>query len=174
LIASLPEPPAVVLLDLAIADGLQQVRRLVERLTHTRTVALAVREVDEEVIRWAEAGVDAVVTREASLEALQNTVECVVEGQSPCSPRVGAALMRRLAELSASHPTAPRANARLTTRERQVGDLLRNGLTNKEIAATLFIELSTVKHHVHNVLEKLEARSRAEAAGKISAWREDA
>ncbi len=55
----------------------------------------------------------------------------------------------------------------LTPREVEIAGLLDDGLTNKEIARRLYIEVATVKNHVHNILEKLGARSRGEAASKI-------
>ena len=57
--------------------------------------------------------------------------------------------------------------APLTLRERQVVALIDEGLSNKEIAAELCIELSTVKNHVHHLLEKLGARGRGEAAARM-------
>jgi DNA-binding NarL/FixJ family response regulator len=56
---------------------------------------------------------------------------------------------------------------RLTARERQVVELIDQGLTNKEIARHLGIELSTAKNHVHNILEKLEVRRRSQAAAWV-------
>ena len=57
----------------------------------------------------------------------------------------------------------------LTAREREIGELLQGGLNNKQIAARLCISVSTVKNHVHSILEKLDARSRGEAAALLRA-----
>jgi DNA-binding NarL/FixJ family response regulator len=64
-------------------------------------------------------------------------------------------------------PRVARRAATLTNREREVHALLAQGLTNKEIASTLFISLATVKAHVRHILEKLGARSRTDAAVRI-------
>jgi two-component system, NarL family, nitrate/nitrite response regulator NarL len=83
---------------------------------------------------------------------------------------VAAGLARRVAPLAgAPRPEPPQ---RLTARERQVLDLLSEGLSNKEIGEQLCIELPTVKNHVHNVLEKLQVRRRAEAiaVARRGAW----
>jgi DNA-binding NarL/FixJ family response regulator len=61
-------------------------------------------------------------------------------------------------------PREPRAGEPLTPREREVLDLVRQGLSNREIGRTLWIAESTVKVHIRHVLEKLGARSRTEAA----------
>ena len=58
-------------------------------------------------------------------------------------------------------------DADLTRRERQIVGLIDQGLSNKEIASRLCIELPTVKNHVHNILEKLHVRRRGEAVARI-------
>jgi DNA-binding NarL/FixJ family response regulator len=78
---------------------------------------------------------------------------------------VTAALLRRVADDARARRLS--AFAPLTTRERQVVALIDEGLSNKEIAARLCIELSTVKNHVHNLIEKLGARGRTEAAARM-------
>ena len=54
----------------------------------------------------------------------------------------------------------------MTVRELEIVELLEEGLSNKEIAARLSIELATVKNHVHNILDKLDVRSRADAVAE--------
>jgi DNA-binding NarL/FixJ family response regulator len=76
-----------------------------------------------------------------------------------------AALLRRLGDTERLHAVSPSAAVgSLTTREGDVLDLLRRGLTNAEIAERLFISAKTVEHHVSRVLRKLGVRGRAEAA----------
>ncbi len=106
------------------------------------------------------------MTREASLEELVEVVESVARGESLLAPRIGALLLRRVAE-AAGHKRAPTAAGRLTPRELQVVGLIDEGLSNKQIAARLSIELATVKNHVHSILEKLEVERRAEAAARV-------
>src|SRR5881296_1366294 len=87
-------------------------------------------------------------------------------GVAICSPRVAACLLRRVAALAAGHGgDLPRAQ--LTNREREIVRLIDNGLSNKEIARALGIEVATVKNHVHNILEKLQVHRRGEAAARV-------
>ncbi len=161
--AGLPAPPDVALLDLGVPDGVDAARTLVARLNATRVIALAVGESDGEVVGWAESGVAAIVGREDSLSSLGLAIEAVVRGEAPCSPRIGAALLRRVAS-TAPVTRVENGGRALTPRELEVGALLAQGLANKQIASELVVELSTVKNHVHNLLEKLGAASRTEAA----------
>jgi two-component system nitrate/nitrite response regulator NarL len=165
-LANLPVPPDVALLDLGMLDGAQTAQAFVPRLQATRIIALAVGDSDAEVVRWAQSGVAALVGREASLAELAFTIEAVIRGEAPCSPRIGAALMRRVASTAPSYGVGTGGRS-LTPREREVGALLAEGLANKQIAAELVVELSTIKNHVHNLLEKLGARSRTEAAAML-------
>jgi DNA-binding NarL/FixJ family response regulator len=105
------------------------------------------------------------VPRDASADELVRTVRSVARGELPCSPRIAAMLFRELATMDAAVP-AP-ALASLTYREREVVALVDRGLSNKEIAAELGIELPTVKNHVHRVLEKLDVRGRSAAAARM-------
>jgi DNA-binding NarL/FixJ family response regulator len=72
-------------------------------------------------------------------------------------------MMRRLGALAAERAPIP-PDVRLTRREREVAALMREDLSNKEIATRLHIEVATVKNHVHNVLDKLQVHRRGEAA----------
>ena len=89
-------------------------------------------------------------------------LESVARGETLCSPEVAAALMDRVATLALGAPSG--SDARLTKREAQIVALLEEGLSNKEIAQRLVIEVATVKSHVHNILEKLKLSGRSDAA----------
>jgi two-component system nitrate/nitrite response regulator NarL len=123
-------------------------------------------ELEQEILECAEAGVAGYVTRNGSLADLIATIESVGRDEIIVSPRVAAALVRRLALLAAER-RGPSARRALTSRERDVVMLLEGGLSNKEIAERLCIEVTTVKHHVHNILKKLRVSRRGEAAAKL-------
>ena len=158
--------PDVVLVDLVMAGWADAVRAVAGAEGETRVVVLGVREVEDEVIACAEAGVSGYVTREASLDELTDVVESVARGESPCSPRISALLLRRVAETAGRSLEAPAAD-RLTRREAEIVGLIDEGLSNKQIAGRLSIELATVKNHVHSILEKLQVERRAEAAARV-------
>lgn len=158
--------PDVVVLDLPSLDDLEDLRALVTLASPTPFVALAVRADDAEVLEWAEAGVMGLVTRDASLDELKSVIRGAARGAPPCSGAVSAALLRRVVSAARERPRSASVPA-LTAREREIAELLELGLSNKEIAARLYLGVSTVKNHVHNLLGKLEARSRSEAVDRM-------
>jgi two-component system nitrate/nitrite response regulator NarL len=159
--------PEVVVLDLTRDDdGVRTVRELSSALPELRVVAVALSGAPEEVVRWAEAGIGGYVGVEASLGDLADAVVAASRDQLACDTSVAGALLLRVGALAAGH--AQEEVSRLTRREGEILALLRDGLSNKEIAALLRIELSTVKNHVHNVLTKLGAARRGEAAARAA------
>lgn len=155
--------PDVVLVALGPGAGAPLVRELVATHPEARVVMLGVTDDDPEVLPLAEAGVAGYVTTEASGDDIVLAVESVTRGETPCSPRLATTLLRRVATL-AQERRAPGPLASLTARERQIVDLLGDGLSNKEIARGLQIEVTTVKNHVHHILEKLQVTRRSDAA----------
>jgi two-component system nitrate/nitrite response regulator NarL len=132
----------------------------------TKTVVLAVEDSERTVVPLVEAGAAGYVGREASLEQLVETIDSVARGQGLCSPDVVGGLMRRLAAVS-RRTRDDATSAALTRREREILALVDQGLSNKEIARDLCIEVTTVKNHVHNILEKLHVHRRGEAAALV-------
>jgi len=155
--------PHVALLDLDLPDGFGAARALHEAWPTLAVVALAVRETDDDVVSWAEAGVSGLVSRSASMAQLLDAIAAAADHDVLCSPAVAGALLRRVAALSSERGS--RDGPPLTRRERQIVQLIGEGLSNKEIASTLHIEIATVKNHVHNILEKLSVGNRTEAVG---------
>jgi two-component system, NarL family, nitrate/nitrite response regulator NarL len=159
-------PPDVILLSTALDEATSKIGMLVAAAPDAKVIALAVPAVEDEVVAWAEAGAHGFLTCEGSLEDLVLAIESAVRDEMPCPPRLAAALLRRVGALAAEH-SAGNLERRLTLRERQITELLDEGLSNKEIATRLHIELTTVKNHVHNILEKLQVRSRGEAVARL-------
>jgi two-component system, NarL family, nitrate/nitrite response regulator NarL len=158
--------PDVVLLDTLTPDAATAIRRIRAANPEARVVALGVPDEDERVIAWAEAGVASYLAREASLAELAEALDSLARGEAVCSPRIAAALLRRVATLAGARP-ANGAAGTLTSREREIVALIDEGLSNKEIARRLVIEVATVKNHVHNILEKLRVGTRGEAAAVV-------
>jgi DNA-binding NarL/FixJ family response regulator len=158
--------PDQALIDVETTDGIGAVEALTELLPDLKVIALAVKETEGDVLACAEAGAAGFVLRDASLDILVATIDSVARGEMPCSPRVASALLRRVGALAALQRSET-AIGRLTAREREIVKLIDAGLSNKEIAVGLHIELATVKNHVHNILEKLNVHRRIEVAAQV-------
>jgi two-component system NarL family response regulator len=125
---------------------------------------LTVSEDEEDLFAAIRAGASGYLLKELSIEEVAGTVRAAARGQAVVSPTMAAKLLnefnvlsRRVAEQRGDAP-------RLTERELEVLRLVAKGMSNKEIAAELVIAENTVKNHVRNILEKLELRTRTEAA----------
>ena len=158
--------PDVVLSDFAMSGSLAAVRQVVDAHLHAQVIMLGVPETESDVIGCAEAGAVGYVTREATAEILIRTVVHTVRGELRCTPKMAAAFIKRLASVSGSKLQRQLMGI-LTARETQVGQFLKRGLSNKEIAAELSISHLTVKAHVSSILGKLHARRRTEAAAML-------
>lgn len=154
--------PDVIVLDVSLDGVCSFMRELRASSQRPRIVALAVRDDLVSILDFANAGADGFVSADACVSELVEAIGRAAAGELLCSPRMAAQLLQRAA-LGASIAPQPSA-ASLTSREQQVLALLRRGLSNKEIGATLHIAEATVKNHVHHVLEKLQVTTRSKAA----------
>ena len=158
--------PAIILVQLIAPQGPATLRAAAGAASQTKVIALGVPNAEKDIIACAEAGAAGYLLQHESLDDLVATIETVARGEVVCSPRIAATLFRRVGELAAEH-WARAGEARLTPRELEIVDLIDRGLSNKEIALCLSIEVRTVKNHVHNILEKLRVRRRGEAAAWV-------
>jgi two-component system, NarL family, nitrate/nitrite response regulator NarL len=165
--------PDVALLDMAGRDCLVIPRQLHIILPALRIVAVAVAELETDIIACAEAGICGYVAQSGTVDDLVGALLHALTGELICSPRVAALLFGRLAALSAGHQPC-RTDDGLTRRERQIAELIALGLQNKEIARRLCLGHATVKNHVHNILQKLNIERRSELFGRhfdFGRWR---
>ncbi|KNB52640.1 response regulator [Streptomyces caatingaensis] len=168
--------PDVLLLDIRMPklDGLEVTRRL-SALTaadpgrggRPRIVIVTTFDLDEYVHSALRNGASGFLLKDASPAMLVEAVHAAAVGDSLISPAITVRLLRDLAPAAAGEPSAVKTPSEpLTEREADVVRCLARGATNAEIAAELFVSLSTVKTHLANVQTKLDARNRVE----IAAW----
>jgi DNA-binding NarL/FixJ family response regulator len=159
--------PHVLLLDLGLRNGdslrlAQTVRR---ELPESRIIVMDLLPVQEEIMDFVHAGVSGFVMKDATLEDLVNTIRCVAEGAHVLPPQMTGTLFSQIArEAVASNGPQALEAVRMTPRERQVINLISEGLGNKQIAARLHIATHTVKSHVRNIMEKLALHTRLQIA----------
>lgn len=160
-----------VLLDTGMCGALELAKHIVGSSLDTKVLVLGLNETEEEVMPFVESGVAGYVFQDAAVDDVVRAVLCALNEELICSRRMAAALQRRVVRL-ASRVTDRKHLPVLTRREREIARFLEDGLSNKDIAARTNISISTVKNHVHNILEKLHARSRTEAVAKCRELRD--
>ena len=153
----------VVLLDVDTVAGPGGLAQLLDTHPGLRILALGLSGTTAEIVEWIECGASGYVTRQHSIEDLAEAIRGLVHDELSCPPQVAAALVRRVATL-ASERRRVLTNDLLSRRELEVVMLIDRGLSNKQIAAQLFITVATVKNHVHNILAKLDVNWRGEVA----------
>jgi len=159
--------PDVVLMDLhmPVLDGIATTRRLRVEQPGVRVLALTTFDDDEDVFAALRAGALGYLLKDVSSERLVEALLSAARGESVLQPSVAAKVVARFAQLD----DVPRARPQplvvpLSDRELDVLRLLADGFSNREIAGSLFLAEGTVKNHVTNVLAKLGARDRTQAA----------
>jgi len=151
------------LVHTALLEGPEVATRLRRVAPTTAIIACALRETNDDVIAWAEAGVSGYIPTTVRLDQFVAAVKRVLAGEQICSGQVAAGLLRRVAA-AANTASGSQAARWLTRRELQVAELIAARLGDKEIARHLNISLATTKSHVHNLLGKLNVRQRGDVA----------
>ena len=157
--------PAAALLDCGMVGCLGLARNIRANVGGVCLVGFGISGGPDRFVDCAESGLAAFVGSNSSVSELVNAVLGALKGELECSPEVSALMCERLACLSAAHGQRPSA---LTLREKQIAALIGQGLSNKEIAIDLNIGPSTVKNHVHSILEKLHVRRRSAIVHQLS------
>jgi DNA-binding NarL/FixJ family response regulator len=159
--------PDVVLMDLhmPVLDGIAAARRLRVEQPDTRVLALTTFDDDEDVFAALRAGAAGYLLKDVTSDRLVEALLAAARGESVLQPSVAARVVARFAELPDDVPPRPQPLVvPLSERELEVLRLLADGGSNREIASALFLAEGTVKNHVTNVLAKLGARDRTQAA----------
>ena len=156
----------VVLIDVTQGVDLFDVRAIAYDWPDVPLVALGLNEQRQEVIRCGRAGFAGYVARDASIDALCNSLVEIVAGRLACPPEISGGLLRALFHRESSSEGSE-VDLGLTRRESEVLEFLGRGFSNKEIGNELCLSVATVKHHVHHVLEKLKLERRAQAMRRV-------
>jgi DNA-binding NarL/FixJ family response regulator len=158
--------PDLVLMDVRMpgVSGIEATRRVRSLVPSVKVAILTVSESDDDLFAAVRAGATGYLLKEVSIEELAEAVRAVARGHSLISPSMASRLLGEFNALSRRVEEQRGTAPRLSDRELEVLRLVARGLSNKDIAAELVIAENTVKNHVRNILEKLQLRSRMEAA----------
>ena len=156
--------PDVVIMDLNMPGitGVEATQRLTERSPATRVLVLSVSAEQTDVTDAILAGASGYVLKDDPFEDVISGIRTVAAGQSLISPRIATMLLARIRDRERVAPELPPPP--LSARELEVLKLVADGQSNQEIAEVLFIQPTTVRHHVSSILMKLQVDNRVQAA----------
>jgi DNA-binding NarL/FixJ family response regulator len=146
-----------------------------ESYPSVKVVVFGLTESKAQVLKYIEAGADGYVVKDSAVEDLLERIRAAHDDRAVVSPEIAAALMSRVArfaQLFAEVEAGINVDVGLTPRELEILELIGLGLTNRQIAQHLTIEVGTVKNHVHSILHKLDVRSREDAAAYLTLLKE--
>jgi DNA-binding NarL/FixJ family response regulator len=160
--------PNIVLLDLGLRNqnSLQLVKILKKNFQKIKVIVMDLVPLQEDVLIFVQAGVSGFILKDATVKDFLRTIRLVSGGAKVLPPRLTESLFSQIVDkaITESNPSKIIGAVKMTKRERQVIDLVADGLTNKEIAQKLHLSTYTIKSHIHNILEKLALHTRVQIA----------
>ena len=162
--------PDIMLVDIDLPgmSGLHLVRELGPRMPATKIIMITVSSARRDLLDAVKFGAVGYLTKDLSPEALVRSIRGAQAGEMPMPRRMAAEVIAHLRSSGAT-PVEEGSLALLTSREIEILRLIADGLTDRQVAEALQLSIRTVETHVSNLLHKLGARNRAEAA---RTWRE--
>jgi DNA-binding NarL/FixJ family response regulator len=161
----------VVLLNLGREheNNLHLVRMIKKNNPEASVIIMDLVEKQAEILEFVEAGVAGFILKDATVKVFLRTIRMVADGVIVLPPYLAKSLFSQIIQHAGklTNPAAFADAVRTTKRQRQVIELIANGLTNKEIARQLHLSPYTVKSHVHNILEKLSFHTRVQIANHV-------
>ena len=159
--------PQIILLDLGLKgkNSLRLVESVKKEYSTVKLIVMDLIPVQADMIEFVKAGVSGFILKDATFNDFAGTIRSVASGTSVLPPSLTGSLFSQIIERVTGEEKASLIDAvRMTKREREVIDLIAEGLSNKEIAQRLSIATYTVKSHVHNILDKLALHTRLQVA----------
>jgi len=163
--------PDVLLLDVGLVDhdSLGVAAALTKQAPGMKIIVMDLIPMHEDIVQFVNAGVSGFVLKDATFDEFVATIRSVAAGGKVLPPRMAESLFSQIASAAVAAQGRPQVldDVRMTKREREVIELIGEGLSNKEIAQRLNIASHTVKSHVRNVMDKLALHTRLQIAAYV-------
>lgn len=157
--------PDLILMDIGMpnCNGLEATRLITAELPQIRIVIVTVSDDDEHLFEAVKSGAEGYLLKGMQEDELERTLDAIAAGEPALSRGLAAKLLDEFARLARDGPERKGPGGELTPREREVLQLVADGLTNRQAAQELFLSEHTVNFHMKNILHKLHVRNRAQA-----------
>jgi DNA-binding NarL/FixJ family response regulator len=157
-------PPDVVLMDIGLPgmSGIEGIKHIKSIAPSTQAIMLTVFEDNDNILRAISAGASGYLHKSATLEEIITSLNGILVGGVPMNPHIARKILDMFSRLSASI-----ADYGLTAREKEVLQLLVDGLSKRSISEKLFVSFHTVDTHLRNIYAKLQVNSRSGAIAKV-------
>lgn len=159
--------PDVVLLDLGLQkqNSLRLMDLIKKEIPDTKVIAMDILPDETDLVEFVKAGGSGLILKSATIDDFINSIRKVAQGEKVLPAILTNSLFSQIIDYAMDlDKIDTQESIRLTPREREIIDLISEGLSNKEIAQRLHIATYTVKSHVHNILEKLALNTRLQVA----------
>lgn len=164
--------PHVVLLDVGLRSqsSLRLVKFVKRSTPDAKVIVMDLAPVEAELMEYVRVGVSGFVLKDATFDDFLRTIRSVAKGAKVLPPLLTGSLFSQIVDHATRKGIGnPFKSVKMTSREREVIELISEGLSNKEIAQRLSCAIDTVKTHVHNILKKLALHTRLEIASFVHA-----
>jgi len=154
--------PDVIVMDINMPElnGIEATRQIVAELPGTKIIALSMYSDKRYVVGMLKAGVSGYLLKNCAFDELVSAISSVVANQNYMSQKIADTVMKDYANILESNDNSPAAS--LTAREREVLQLIAEGLKTKDIASRIHVSVKTVETHRQQIMRKLNAKSVAE------------
>ena len=161
--------PDLILMDveMPVMDGVAAVHLIHDELPGVRVVMLTISDSDDHLFDAIRFGADGYLLKDLRPEHLYEMIRAVMRGETPLSPAIAGRLLRDVRERGPVHVAPTVEEQSLTRREIETLQFVANGLSNKEVAARLFVSVRAVEANLSKVYAKLGVRSRSQLAARL-------
>lgn len=153
-------------IEMPVMNGIQATELIKQRYPRLKIVMITIHDDDDSIFNAIRVGADSYILKETKAEKIYETITDTLNGGAVMSPSIAIKALNFLKNTVIPKQEQSSVNTELSAREIEILELLSQGLTNKNIAERLFISPFTVKRHIENIYQKLQARNRVELLQK--------
>lgn len=153
-------------IEMPVLNGIETTEKIKQLYSNIKIVMITIYDDDEYIFNAIKAGADSYILKETKTNKIYETINDTLNGGSVMSPSIALRTLQLLKSTTQSFPKIGLEKITLSERETEILEQLGNGFTNKRIAENLIISPFTVKRHIENIYQKLQAHNRIEMLGK--------